>query len=153
MKRDVTLIVNGERYDLKVEPKVTLLQAIRDEIGLTGTKEGCGEGECGACTVLLDGEPVNSCLVLAIDVNGRSITTIEGLSRDGQLDKIQEAFVENGAVACGFCTPGMVMTAKAFLAKNPTPTEQEVRQAISGNLCRCTGYAKIVKAIMAASRS
>lgn len=129
----------------------TLLEFLREDLGLTGTKEGCGKGECGACTVLLDGKPVNSCLVLAYQADGREVLTIEGLERDGRLHPIQEAFVTEGAVQCGFCTPGMIMSARALLGVNPSPTRDEIRRAISGNLCRCTGYAKIIKAIEAAA--
>ncbi|HID65261.1 MAG TPA: (2Fe-2S)-binding protein, partial [Anaerolineae bacterium] len=129
----------------------TLLEVLREELNLTGTKEGCGEGACGMCTVLLDGEPVRSCLTLAVEVQGREITTIEGLAPVGELHPIQRAFVEYGAIQCGFCTPGMILTTKALLDENPSPTEQEARQAISGNVCRCTGYAKIVEAMLKAA--
>jgi len=148
---DINLKINGEDYKLKVKPNTLLLDLIRDEIGLTGTKRGCDTGECGACTVLIDGIPVNSCLVLAVEVNSKKITTIEGLSNNGQLHPLQEAFIEEGAVQCGFCTPGMILSAKALLDKNPTPTEQEIKVAIAGNLCRCTGYKKIIKAIISAA--
>ena len=143
----ISLNVNGEDYSIRVSDNRTLLQAIRDDLGLTGTKEGCGVGECGACTVLVDGQPVNSCLVLAVEMDGREISTVEGLARDGALDPLQQAFIEEGAVQCGFCTPGMLMTAKGLLNKNPAPTEDEIRSAIEGNLCRCTGYEPIVRAI------
>ncbi|MBI5446112.1 MAG: (2Fe-2S)-binding protein [Deltaproteobacteria bacterium] len=149
MKQEIEISVNGSRVRLAVEPGRTLLQVLREDLELTGTKEGCGTGECGACTVLLDNEPVRSCLLLAVDANGRQVTTIEGVSRDGQPHRIQQAFVDVGAVQCGFCTPGMVLVAKALLDAKPQPTEAEIREAISGNLCRCTGYAKIVKAIQA----
>lgn len=151
MKVAISLNINGEEYHLNVEPKRTLLDAIREDIGLTGTKKGCDSGDCGACTVILDGEPVNSCIVLAVDAQGKQITTIEGLAAKGTLHPLQEAFVQHGAVQCGFCTPGMVLAAKALLDKNPNPTEQEIREGMVGNLCRCTGYAKIVEAVKAVS--
>ena len=147
-KRIVSLTVNGEEYEAVVTPNQTLLEVLRDDLYLTGTKEGCGEGACGTCTVLLDGKPVRSCLTLAVEVQGREITTIEGLAPMGELHPVQKAFVEYGAIQCGFCSPGMILTAKALLDENPNPTEQEARQAISGNVCRCTGYAKIVEAIL-----
>jgi aerobic carbon-monoxide dehydrogenase small subunit len=146
-RTDISLTVNGEFHRLGVPDNRTLLQAIRDDLGLTGTKEGCGIGECGACMVLVDGQPVNSCLVLAVEMNGREITTVEGLTRDGVLDPLQQAFIDEGAVQCGFCTPGMLMSAKGLLNRNPAPTEEEIRRAIEGNLCRCTGYEPIVRAI------
>lgn len=148
---DVSVFVNGERVEREVPASRTLLEFLREDLGLTGTKEGCGKGECGACTVLLDGAPVNSCLVLAYQADGRSVTTIEGLSQDGSLHPIQEAFVTEGAVQCGFCTPGMILAAKALLDTNPAPSREEIRRGISGNLCRCTGYAKIIKAIEVAA--
>jgi len=151
LEKDIELKINGVTYHLRVPTGKTLLQVIREDIGLTGTKEGCGCGECGACTVLLEGEPIRSCLTLAVDVQGKEITTIEGLAQDGKPDKIQQAFIDLGAIQCGFCTPGMILVAKALLEKNPRPTETEIKRAISGNLCRCTGYVKIVKAIQAAS--
>jgi carbon-monoxide dehydrogenase small subunit len=148
----VALTVNGEARRADVPSAATLVELLREHLGLTGTKVGCGHGECGACTVLLDGEPVNSCLVFAAQCDGREVTTIEGLSRDGELDRIQNAFADAGAVQCGFCTPGMIMSAAALLASNPAPSRDEVEEAISGNLCRCTGYVKIVDAVqMAAS--
>ncbi len=149
MKQMVTLTVNGERQHALAEPRHTLLELLRDRLGLTGTKEGCGDGNCGACTVLLDGRPVNSCLVLAVEAQGREVVTVEGLARDGVLHPIQQAFVDHGAVQCGFCTPGLVMAAYALFRQDPHPGEQEVRAAIAGNLCRCTGYDKVVRAIMA----
>jgi carbon-monoxide dehydrogenase small subunit len=142
------LTVNGEEYEVVVAPNQTLLEVLRDDLYLTGTKEGCGEGACGTCTVLLDGKPVRSCLTLAVEVQGREVTTVEGLASMGELHPVQRAFVEYGAIQCGFCAPGMILTAKALLDENPSPTEQEARQAISGNVCRCTGYAKIVEAIL-----
>ncbi len=153
MKLPVLLSVNRERYELVLNPKKTLLEVLRNDLGLTGTKEGCGEGACGACTVLLDGKAVNSCLVLAVEANGKDILTIEGLGSENDLHPLQRAFVEHWAIQCGFCTPGMILSAKALLDRNPYPNEDEIRRAISGNLCRCTGYSKIVKAIVAASSS
>ncbi len=150
-KRAVTLHVNDETHELLIHPSRTLLEVIRDDLELMGTKRGCDEGACGTCTVLIDGIPVRSCLTLAIEVQGKRITTIEGLQAGGRLDPIQEAFVSEGAVQCGFCTPGMILTAKALLNENPNPTEEEVLWAISGNLCRGTGYYKIKKAILKAA--
>ena len=151
-KRLMEITVNGTRHELALEPRRTLLELLREEVGLTGTKHGCGEGDCGACVVLLDGEPVNACLVLALEAAGREVLTVEGLADGNRLHPIQQAFVDVGAVQCGYCTPGMVLTARALLARNPRPTEADVRRAISGNLCRCTGYQKIVEAILDASR-
>jgi carbon-monoxide dehydrogenase small subunit len=151
LKQLIKLKVNGEVYEVAAEPWRTLLEVIRETVGLTGTKKGCDEGDCGACTVLLDGKAVNSCLVLAIEAQGKDITTIEGLAEGDKLHPIQSAFVKNGGLQCGFCTPGMILNAKAFLDKNPTPTEEEIKFAIGGNLCRCTGYVKIVKSIQAAA--
>ena len=148
-KQSIKLNVNGEIREVVVQPNTTLLHVLREDLGLTGTKQGCDAGDCGACTVLLDGQPTASCLTLAIEVQGVEITTIEGLSRDGQLHPLQQAFIDYFAVQCGYCTPGMILSAKALLDRNPHPTEAEVREAISGNLCRCTGYVKIVEAIMA----
>lgn len=150
-KKKINLRVNGEVHTLLVAPHLTLLEVLREELHLTGAKESCGRGACGACTVLLDGEPVRSCLLLAAEAEGRQVTTIEGLGRQGALHPIQEAFVAHHAVQCGFCTPGMVLTAKALLDKTPDPTDEEIRLALSGNICRCTGYAKIVEAVKAAS--
>ena len=147
MKIPIQLLVNGFEYDVLVKPHWTLLHVLREELGLTGTKEGCGKGECGACTVIMDGEAVLSCLVLAVRAQERPILTIEGLAREGKLDPIQDAFVKYGAIQCGFCTPGMIMTSKAFFSKNPRPTEEEIKKALSGNLCRCTGYVKIIEAV------
>ena len=144
----IELVVNDETCDLEVEPRETLLEVLRERLLLTGTKEGCGTGDCGACTVLIDGKPVTSCLTLAVSVEGRQIVTIEGISGNGELHPLQRAFVEHGAIQCGFCTPGTVLSAKALLDRNPNPTEAEVRRAIQGNLCRCTGYKKIVEAIL-----
>lgn len=148
MKRRIELKVNQEIYELEVEPRSTLVKVIRENLGLTGTKCGCERGECGSCTILLDGLPVNSCLILAVEAEGSEILTIEGLARDEKLHVLQKNFVEHGAIQCGFCTPGMIMTAKGLLDMNPRATEEEVRQAIAGNFCRCTGYAQIVKSIL-----
>ncbi len=145
--------INGENVHLNVDTQRTLLDVIRNDLGLKGTKDGCGEGQCGACTILLDGQAVNSCLILARDADGREILTIEGLASNDGLHPLQSSFIKEGAVQCGFCTSGAILSAKALLDKNPYPTEEEVRRAIAGNLCRCTGYAKIVKAILAVSRN
>jgi carbon-monoxide dehydrogenase small subunit len=143
--------VNGFAYDLLIRPQWTLVDVLRDELGLTGTKKGCGKGECGACTVIVDGEAILSCLVLAIQMQNKRILTIEGLSQEGRLDALQDAFVQYGAIQCGYCTPGMIMTASALLSKNSRPSEEEIKKALSGNLCRCTGYVKIIKAVKKAS--
>ena len=143
--------MNGFEYDLLIKPHWTLVDVLRDEIGLTGTKKGCGKGECGACTVIMNGEAILACLVLAVRVQGKRILTIEGLAREGRLDSLQDAFVKYGAIQCGFCTPGMIMTSRAFLINNPHPTEEEIKKALSGNLCRCTGYVKIIEAVRKAS--
>jgi carbon-monoxide dehydrogenase small subunit len=153
LKNEIELSVNGSPYRLSVEPDRTLLEVLREDLGLTGTKEGCASGECGACTVLLDGEPIRSCLILAVDVRGREVVTIEGVAENRRPHKIQKAFIDRGAIQCGFCTPGMILVGKALLEKHPKPDERQIRKAISGNLCRCTGYAKIVEAIKAAGRS
>jgi carbon-monoxide dehydrogenase small subunit len=145
------LKVNGQEFEIAAQPWRTLLDVLRYELKLTGTKEGCGTGNCGACTVLLDGKAVNSCLVFAVEAEGKEITTIEGVARNGKLHPLQQAFMDEGAVQCGFCTPGMILTAKALLDSNPHPTEPQIRQGIAGNLCRCTGYDKIVRAIMRAA--
>jgi len=147
----IELKINGEIHALSVKPNETLLDVLRDKIGLTGTKKGCDTGQCGACTVLLDGKPVPSCLMLAVDVKNSEILTIEGLAENGSLHSLQEAFVSEGAVQCGYCTPGMILSAKALLDQNPHPSEQEIKEAISGNLCRCTGYVKIIQAVSAAA--
>ena len=144
--------VNNKEYCLNVDPKLRLLDILRDKLGLTGTKEGCSEGECGACTVIMNGEAVHSCLVLASGVRGKEILTVEGLEQDGNSISCKK-FIEHGAVQCGFCTPGMLMSAKALLMKNPHPTEEEIRLAIAGNLCRCTGYSKIIAAVQDAAGS
>ncbi len=143
----IKLNVNGEMREANVKPYWTLLQVLRNELGLTGTKLGCGSGECGACTVIMDGKAVTSCLVLAVKASGKQITTIEGLAKEGKLHPIQEAFIKHGAFECGYCTPGMIMAAKALLDTNPNPTEIEIRETMKGNLCRCTGYVNIVRAI------
>jgi carbon-monoxide dehydrogenase small subunit len=148
MSRLIRLKVNGRERQVEVEPRQTLLDVLRNSLGLTGTKEGCGAGNCGSCTVLLNGKAVNSCLVFAVEAVGQEITTIEGLSEEGNFHPLQQAFIDEGAVQCGFCTPGMILTAKALLDSNPHPTEAQVRLAIAGNLCRCTGYDKIVRAIL-----
>lgn len=147
MKRTVRLKVNGEEYAVAVEPDKTLLWLLREELSLTGTKEGCGAGECGACTVIFNGKAVNSCLVLAVEAEGAEVYTIEGEARDGRLSELQKAFIEHNALQCGFCTPGMIMAARALLNQNPHPTEEEIREAIEGNLCRCTGYVPVIEAI------
>jgi len=152
VKHDIELRVNGQIYELEVRPWRTLLEVLRDELHLTGTKQSCGEGHCGACTVILDGRAVNSCLMPVLEGQGKDILTIEGLSSAGdRLHPIQEAFVTHGAVQCGFCTPGMIMAAKAFLDETPKPSEEEIKKAISGHLCRCTGYVQIIEAIKAAA--
>jgi len=147
----MSLTVNGTRHEVDVRPTARLIDVLRDELGLTGTKEGCGEGECGACTVLVDGEAVASCLMLALQACGKEVTTVEGLAQGGELSLLQREFVEHGAVQCGFCTPGMLMSAQALLTENPTPSDEDIRTALAGNLCRCTGYSAIIAAIRAAS--
>jgi aerobic-type carbon monoxide dehydrogenase small subunit (CoxS/CutS family) len=153
LKLATTLTVNGVGYAVEVEPGTSLLNAVRDVIGLTGAKEGCDDSECGACMMLLNGKPVNSCSYLALQAEGNEITTIEGLAASGDLSPLQTAFLEYGGVQCGFCTPGMLISATALLAANPSPSEQDVRIALSGNLCRCTGYDGIVKAVLAVAGS
>ena len=153
MKRLITLTVNGSKYEVAIEPRQSLLQVLREELHLTGTKEGCSEGECGACTVFLDGQTVDACLIFALEANGREVVTIEGLATGDTLHPLQKALAEYGGVQCGFCTPGMILAAKALLDSNPHPTEADIRQGISGNLCRCTGYVKIVEAIKAVANS
>ncbi len=147
MRHHITCTVNGETEWLEVQSHHTLLHVLREQLALSGTKNGCEAGECGACTVLFDGRPVNACLVLAVEADGHEITTIEGLIRDGQIDPIQQAFIDHNAVQCGFCTPGMAISARALLDRNPHPTETEIREALAGNLCRCTGYTRIVRAV------
>ena len=148
MRVPLTLTVNGVAYPLEVEPGATLLLAVREHVGLTGAKEGCDDSECGACMMLLDGRQVNACSYLALQADGRAITTVEGLDADGELSPLQQAFLEHGGVQCGFCIPGMLISATALLAKHPSPTEEEVRIGLSGNLCSCTGYDGIVKAVL-----
>lgn len=148
----ITVAVNGKKEYLTVPSNMTLLVMLRDQLGLTGTKNGCTAGECGACTVLIDGEPVNSCMMLALEADGHEVTTVEGLGYDdGQLSPLQQAFAVHNAVQCGFCTPGMLISAHALLQRNPHPTEDEIREALVGNLCRCTGYLRIVKAVQDAA--
>lgn len=147
MKTWINFTLNGEVIDHEVEVNKTLLKMIREDFDLTGAKEGCGAGECGACTVIMDGKAVNACLVLAVEAEGCDLLTIEGLATEEALDPLQTAFIENAALQCGYCTPGMIMTAKALLNENPHPTENEIKEGISGNLCRCTGYKKIIEAI------
>lgn len=151
MKRLITLNVNGKQHEVAIEPRQSLLQVLREELHLTGTKEGCSEGECGACTVILDGKMVDSCLIFGLEANGCEVMTIEGLAAEDELHPVQQAFVDCGGAQCGFCTPGMILAAKALLDRNANPTEEEIRWGISGNLCRCTGYVKIVEAIQAAA--
>ncbi len=154
MKKIIDFTLNGREVSADVESHKMLLQVLRDTFQLTGTKDGCGQGECGACTVLVDGKSINSCLYPAFEVDGKSVTTIEGLVGEGnKLHPIQEAFVENGGIQCGFCTPGMIMSAKALLDENPDPTDEELKKGISGNLCRCTGYVQIVDSIRKAAKS
>jgi carbon-monoxide dehydrogenase small subunit len=147
MKIPITVIVNHEEYRLEVKPNRTLVDVLREDLGLTGTKKGCNEGKCGSCTVLMNGLPVNSCMILAAQADGKDILTIEGLADGGRPHPLQEAFVEKGAVQCGYCTPGMILTSKALLDENPNPGMDEIKSAIAGNLCRCTGYSKIIEAI------
>ena len=153
MKKLISLTINDREVEVAVPPNRTLADMLRQDLGLTGTKKGCDMGDCGSCTVLLDGRPVNSCLVLAVQAGGRSVTTIEGVETDDGLHPIQQAFVDHGAVQCGFCTSGMILSGKSLLERNTSPSEMEVRTAISGNLCRCTGYQKIVEAIQAAGEA
>jgi len=144
--------VNEDPYEVMIKPSETLLEVLKNKLGLTGAKHACDTGKCGACTVLIDGKPVRSCLILAISVRDREITTIEGLARGEELHPLQRAFIEHGAVQCGFCTPGMIMFTKSFLEENPEPQDEEIRKALSGNICRCTGYVKIIEAIQAAAK-
>lgn len=144
--QSISLKVNEENIELEIDENLRLIDLLRDKLALTGTKEGCGEGECGACTVIMDGETVNSCMVMAFQADGSEIVTIEGLEKDGKLDPVQRAYIDIGAVQCGFCIPGMVLSTKALLDKNENPTEEEVREGLSGNLCRCTGYSKMMDA-------
>jgi aerobic-type carbon monoxide dehydrogenase small subunit (CoxS/CutS family) len=151
--KEISITVNGNFYQLSIPPWRTLLEVIREDLGLTGTKEGCSLGECGACTVIMDGRAVNSCLVLATEADGKQITTIEGLAEGDKLHPLQQAFIDHGGLQCGFCTPGMIMSAKALLDGNPVPSEEEIRRGIAGNLCRCTGYTKIIESIKAAAEN
>ena len=152
MKREMTFRLNGEAVNVEVESSWTLLYLVREVLELTGTKLGCGYGECGACTVIMDGQAVNACLVPVLEAEGRSVTTIEGLVQpDGQLHPLQRTFIDHGAVQCGFCTPGMIMSAKALLDENQSPTDEEIKESVAGNLCRCTGYVKIIEAVKAAA--
>jgi aerobic carbon-monoxide dehydrogenase small subunit len=150
-KQVVSVTVNGEAYEVFIDSRTTLLQLLREHLGLTGTKEGCSEGECGACSVILNGRLVDSCLIFAAEVNGGQVQTIEGLAVNGELHPVQKAFIECGGVQCGFCTPGMIMASKVLLESVPNPTEAQIRQALGGNLCRCTGYTKIIDAVQAAA--
>jgi carbon-monoxide dehydrogenase small subunit len=150
-KQILSLTVNGDPVDVVVTPNVTLLEVLREQLELHGVKEGCSEGVCGACTVLMDNQPIRSCLTLAVEAEGASIVTIEGVAREGKLHPVQDAFIANGAVQCGFCTPGMILSAKALLDRNGKPTDAEIKTALGGNFCRCTGYAKILEAVRQAS--
>ena len=152
-KKLITLTVNGQAREIAVEPSWTLLETVREQLRLTGAKEGCGTGDCGACSVLVDGRLVTSCLMLAVQADGAEVTTIEGLATNGTLHPVQAAFVDKGGVQCGFCTPGMVMAAASLLERNPSPTLEDVREGLAGNLCRCTGYAKIYESVLAAAES
>jgi carbon-monoxide dehydrogenase small subunit len=153
MKTIVTLTINGDTFDVPVSPTDFLVDVIRERVGLTGTKKGCSIGDCGACTVLIDGKPVLSCLTLALSCQGREITTIEGVARNGELHPVQRAFTETGAIQCGFCTPGMILASKALLDRIPNPNEEDIKNGIAGNLCRCTGYVKIIEAVRRAAEA
>jgi len=150
-ERKIKVKVNGKNFELSVKPNELLLNVLRDKLGLSGTKYGCGTGDCGACTVLINDEPMLSCLTLAATVDGAEVTTIEGMATNGKLHPIQEAFVKHGAIQCGFCIPGIVMMAKSFLDENPSPTDEEIKESLKGHMCRCTGYVNIIRAIKAAS--
>lgn len=152
MRQLISLLVNSEAHEMAVEPCTTLLEVLREKLGLTGAKDACGTGECGSCTILLDGKPVLACLMLAVDSQGMDITTVEGISRGDRLSTVQQSFQDAGAVQCGFCMPGMVLSATALLAENPQPTEREIVKALEGNLCRCTGYNKILEAVKVAAK-
>ena len=152
MKQVMSVTVNSEDYELRIAPNRTLLDVLREDLGLTGSKKGCDSGECGACTILLDGLPILACITLACEVGGRKIETIEGLAKGGCFSLLQKAFIEHGAIQCGFCTPGMVLSASALLRSSPVPTVEDIKKSISGNLCRCTGYMKIVEAIHSAAK-
>lgn len=147
IKKIVSLRVNGDSYEVIVNPNMTLLELLREGLGFTGTKMGCDEGECGACTVILEGKPVDSCMVLALEADGKEVITIEGLAKGDELHPLQKAFIDNGSIQCGFCTPGMILSGKALLDNNPNPTDTEIKEAIAGNICRCSGYNRIVEAI------
>ena len=149
----IVVTVNGAKEYVDVPSNMTLLRMLREKLGLTGTKNGCSAGECGACTVLMNGEPVNSCMVLAVETDGSDIVTVEGLAQDGQLDPLQQAFIEESSVQCGFCTPGMLISSRALLNRSPNPNEQEIREALAGNFCRCTGYTRIVQAVQKVARA
>ena len=153
MKQLIQLQVNGQDYAAAIEPQDLLVDVLRKKLGLTGTKKGCGQGDCGACTVLIDGNPALACITLAIACRGKGITTIEGMTQNGELDPIQQSFVDHGAIQCGFCTPGMILTAKSLLDKIPNPSKDDIKKGIAGNLCRCTGYKKIVEAIETAAEN
>jgi len=153
MKKEITFTLNGSEVTVEVQSHKRLIDILRDQLNLTGTKEGCGEGECGACTVIIDGRAMNSCLYPAVEVHGHSVTTIEGLvKKDNELSEVPDAFVEKGGIQCGFCSPGMIMSTKALLDRNPDPTEDEIRDALLGNLCRCTGYVQIVESVKQAAK-
>ncbi len=152
MKHDISLTVNGQRYDVSVEPRKTLLALLRDQLHLTGTKEGCSTGDCGACTVLMDGETYTSCLILAVEADGQDITTVEGIAEGDKLHPVQESFIKKGGLQCGFCTAGLIVSTTALLEENPDPSDAEVQTALAGNLCRCTGYTKITEAVQDASK-
>lgn len=149
---EITITVNGEYERVVVPSNKTLMGMLREDLGLTGTKNGCSAGECGACTVMIDGEPVNSCMILAVECDGADIVTVEGLAQDGQLHPVQEAIVQAGGVQCGFCTPGILIASRALLDRNPNPSDKEIREALVGNLCRCTGYVRIIEAVKEAAR-
>jgi carbon-monoxide dehydrogenase small subunit len=151
-KQLISLTVNGQPYEVAVEPRWTLLEMVREELQLTGSKEGCGTGDCGACSMIVDGRLVTPCLMLAVQADGRQVVTVEGLGMNGDLHPVQQAFIDAGGVQCGFCTPGMIMAAKSLLDQNPSPTLEQVREGLAGNLCRCTGYAKIYEAVMLAAQ-
>jgi carbon-monoxide dehydrogenase small subunit len=151
-RHSITLSINGVKEYVEVSSNVTLLQLLREKLALTGTKNGCEAGECGACTVLVNGEPVNACMMLAVEAQGAEVLTVEGLAQEGRLSALQQAFVDEGGVQCGFCTPGMLISARALLERNPDPSEEQIREALVGNLCRCTGYTRIVQAVQKAAR-
>jgi len=152
MQVNLKFHVNGTPVELTIEPHLTLLEVLRDQLALTGTKEGCGTGDCGACTVLVDGKPINSCLLLAVEADGQEITTVEGLVANGNLHPLQQAFIEQGGLQCGYCTPGMLMSAYALLKHNPNPDPEAIRESLAGNLCRCTGYDKIIRAVLSVAK-